>query len=220
MAAIAAAHPDAELATFARREAERLQGLFEREWYDAGLGRYVTGFGQQGAIPEFAYEPSWFPAVKGIISDADRATAHLDYLSEQLAVIPPPNIEAFTYLPEAFLRYGQDDVALRWIRHLIDSRADYPEVPFTVVSHLTVGLSGLRLLADDALATRSHVREGWIEATGLPWADGRISVRHEGDEATLVRNDRPIALHWRAEFATGSRDTIVGPGEQATLTAP
>lgn len=220
MASIRDIHPDAALAAFAAGEAERLRDLFERDWYDAGLGRYVTGFGRRGAIPGFAYEPSWFPAVKGLIREGDRADAHLDYLSEQLAEIPPPNIEAFTYLPEAFLRYGHDEEGLRWIRHLIDSRADYPEVPFTVVSHLTVGLSGLRLRADDAIATRSHVVNGWMEAAELPWADGRVSVRHEGAEATLVRNDRGVPVRWRAEFPTGHRDAVVAPGEALLLDAP
>lgn len=220
MAAIAAQNPDPELADFARAEATRLRDLFEAAWYDPALGRYVTGFGRGGAIADFAYEPSWFPAVKGLIADAQRADAHLEYVSEQLATIPPHNIEAFTYLPEAFLRYGHDDAGLHWIRHLLGSRADYPEVPFTLVSHLTVGLPGVRLLADDALATRSHVDDGWIEASGIPWADGSVSVRHDGGEKTDVRNDRSVPVRWRAEFASGAQETVLAPGEHAELTAP
>lgn len=220
MNAVRNLHPSDSLREFAGREADRLQALFESDWHDSSLRRYVTGFGSDGAIADFAYEPSWFPLVKGLVSDDRRAQSQLDFISREVAAAPPHNIEAFTYLPEAFLRYRRDEEGLHWIRHLINSRADYPEVPFTIVSHLAVGLSGLRLVAADGIATRSHLADGWMEAADLPWADGHLTIRHDGYEASVVRNNRAIPLRWRAEFPTGVVEMVVNPGEESRVAAP
>ncbi|MFZ4893128.1 hypothetical protein ACL9RL_01615 [Plantibacter sp. Mn2098] len=210
----------ADLTVHARSEAGRIKERFESEWWSDELGRYVTGMGADAPVTEFAYEPSWFPALKGIMDAGPRADAQLDYLDAALRADLPPNIEAMTYVPEAFLAYGRDAEALHWIRHLIDSRADYPEVSFCVVSQLLTGLTGLRPEPDGSFTTSSHITDGWIEVGGVPLRDRLITVRHDGATSTTVTvegGDGPI--RWTASFGDTSTTVDIHPGETVRLTA-
>jgi hypothetical protein len=210
----------ADLAAHAGREAARIKAHFESDWWSEALGRYVTGIGAEAPVVDFAYEPSWFPAIKGIMDAGRRASAQLDYLDAAIRADLPPNIEAMTYVPEAFLAYGRDVEALHWIRHLIASRADYPEVSYCVVSQLLTGLTGLRPEPDGSITTESHFTDGWIEARDVPVRDRRLTVRHDGAEATTLTvhgGDGPV--RWAARFGDSSVTADVHPGETVRLTA-
>ncbi|XVV15741.1 hypothetical protein ACQP2X_15775 [Actinoplanes sp. CA-131856] len=175
-----------------------LREHFERDWWLPGERHYAAGFTADGPVTGFRKESSWFPAVKGLIRK--NADAHLEFLSDGLRDDPPHNIEAYTYLPEAFLRYGWDAQALRWIRHLAASRSDYPEVSFTHVAHVAVGLTGLEPGDNPGeVRTRSHLPGGdWLEADGIPLAGSVLGVRHEGREASeLWVTDGP-GVTWTA----------------------
>lgn len=218
--AIAAISTDPELSGEARAAAERLRAHFDRDWWQESAGRYLTGISRERAYREFAFEPSWFPAVKGLLAPGKRAEAHLAFLDHSLAESPPDNIEAFTYLPEAFFAYRHDATAIRWIRHLIDSRARYPEVPFTLVSHLCTGLTGVKPQYDGSLETRSHLAEGWVEVSGLPYRSMSVSVRHDGHEQTTLAlrgGDRP--LRWTAHVGERTVEQMIEPGGTATVRA-
>jgi hypothetical protein len=198
---------------WAAEEAQRITALFEERWWNASGGHYVTGFLGEAAVDEFAFEPSWFPAVKRLASES-RVTSHLDYVSRQLASTPPTNIEAFTYLPEAYFAGGQDDVALEWIRFLIASRADYPEVSYTVIAHLATGLTGLRPTAPGAVETESHFAEGWIAVDGIPLGDQYLDLRHEGrDASTLTVRGGAAPIRWTARTDGRTTEHLVAPGE-------
>ncbi|WP_348789961.1 hypothetical protein [Leifsonia sp. NPDC080035] len=212
--------PDPADRAEADRRAASLLRLFEERWWNEQEGHYVPGFTDRGPVDVFALEPSWFPAVKSMIPAGERAQRHLAYLAEGLEVSPPPNIEAFTYLPEAFGAYGHDAVALRWLRHLIASRADYPEVPFTVVSHIAAGLTGLRPTLEGDVETRSHLPEGeWIEVRGVRIGDAELTVRHDGDDAselTVTAGTQPV--RWSAHFPDSTRHAVVPVGATVRLT--
>ncbi|AMM19453.1 hypothetical protein AX769_03965 [Frondihabitans sp. PAMC 28766] len=202
-------------------EVERIKSLFEHEWWHDD--HYITGRTATGPIVHFANEPSWFPAVKGLLDfDSERATNHLAFLSRNLQVSPPGNIEAFTYLPEAFHRYGQDDEALAWIIHLLESRALYPEVSFTLIAHLATGLTGLQPNLDGSVATRSHIDDdSWVQVEHVSIAGADISVRHDGRRATTITvHSASGPLVWNAGFDGGEhRSILVEPGTSAELHA-
>jgi hypothetical protein len=220
MTAIASAVPDTDLAGQARASADRLRAHFEAEWWDEERGQYLTGMSGTRRYTEWAFEPSWFPAVKSMMSPGARAEAQLAYLDRSLGQRRPENIEAFTYLPEAYLAYGHDATAVRWIKHLIASGSAYPEVPFTVVSHLCVGLTGARPGHDGSLETRSHLPDGWLEVTDLPLRSHLVSIRHDGAEQstlTVRRGDTP--LRWTARVGGQTLVRSVEPGEAVTVRA-
>ncbi len=147
--------------------AERIQATFLDDWWNGE--QFARGRTKDGLDFGWGLESHWFIALFGLSGTGERAERFLDYLETQLERQPPDNIEAFSYLPEVFFRYRRDESAWRWIRHLIDSRDDYPEISFTVVQHLVAGLLGLRPDAASAsLTIDSH----------LPAAIGRLTADH------------------------------------------
>lgn len=220
LTAIARLVPDARLAAESQRLADRVRGVFERTWWDENIQRYVTGLSRDARFTAFAYEPSWFPAVKGLLPVGPRAAAHLDFITRGMRHKPPTNIEAFTYLPEAYLRYDDDATALAWIRHLADSRSDYPEVPFTLVQHLAVGLTGLEPAWDGTLHTRSHLHHEWIEVDNVPVRSSTVRIRHEGREASTLTVTDGASVRWTAHVGEhGVHQVVVPAGQSARVVA-
>lgn len=167
----------AALTTMAKRygdeygqRAQRIKQQFLDTWWDEQHGRYARGRTvDHGLDLGWGLEASWIAPMTGLTGGGVRNELFLDFVEEQLELSPPKNIEAFSYLPEVFFRHGRDESAWRWLRHLIDSRDDYPEVSFTVVHHLVAGLLGLR--PDAAAATLS------IDSH-LPADIGRLTADH------------------------------------------
>lgn len=219
LTAIARLVPDTALAAEAQRAADATRRVFEDSWWDDDAQLYATGMSSSRRFTDFAYEPSWFPAVKGLLPRGDRAAAHLGFLGRGMDTKPPANIEAFTYLPEAYLAYDEDATAMSWIRHLADSRSDYPEVPFTLVQHLAVGLTGLEPMGDGGVRTRSHVHDQWIQIDDVPLRSGRISIRHEGQDASTLTVVAGRPVHWSAHVAGRTTHHIVQAGESVRATA-
>ncbi|WP_369374053.1 hypothetical protein AB1046_07885 [Promicromonospora sp. Populi] len=219
LTAIARLVPDAALAAEAQQAADITRRVFEDSWWDADAQQYLTGVSADRRFTDFAYEPSWFPAVKGLLPAGERATAHLDFVARGMATRPPANIEAFTYLPEAYLAYDDDATAMSWIRHLADSRSDYPEVPFTLVQHLALGLTGLEPAWDGALQTRSHVHDQWIQVDDVPVGPARVSIRHEGQEASTLTVVAGQPVRWSALVGGRTEHHVVRAGESVRVTA-
>jgi hypothetical protein len=209
-----------DLADRARAEADRVQELYERLWWDDAEKHYIVGLTRNGKAMGFASEASWFPMVKRIVPDGERVRSHLDQLAERLREKAPDFLESSTYLPEAFHAYGYDTEALYWIQHLIDSKSVYPEIPYTLVSHLALGLTGLDVDEHGTVETRSHIPAGeYVEASGIPVKGSLLTVRHEGDATELSVAAGTEAVHWRAHFGDGpARSAHVQPGTTVRLT--
>jgi hypothetical protein len=218
MVAIGQSVRDIQLAKEARVYAAALLAHFEDVWWNNEFGNYLAGRSINRQFPEFEYEQSWFPAIKRMISPGPRAEAHLAFVADGMQEYPLDNIEALGYLPEVFFPYGHDKTAVNWIRELIESRSDYPEVPFTIVSHLAVGLAGIVPRYDGALETRSHLIDGWIEVSELPYRSRRITVRHDGDEeTTLTVQGGNSPLRWIAHVGSHTEVREVPPGESVRV---
>ncbi|MEV0831019.1 hypothetical protein [Nonomuraea rubra] len=202
-----------EFAAWNRARAAQLDEHFSDAWWSPDERHYTAGFTAEGPVSGFRLESTWFPAVKGILRAGERADAHLDFLRSGVEAAPPANIEAFTYLPEAFLRYGRDEEALRWIRFLAASRADYPEVPFTHVAHVAAGLTGLEPgAARGVVRTRSHLPAGeWLEVGNVPVGGSLVGVRHDGREATEFQVTGGPGVIWTPTWDDGQISTIEVP---------
>jgi len=160
--------------------------------------------------------------VKRMPLDDRRVHRHLAQLAEWLRENPPHFLESTSYLPEAFFAYGFDDEALYWLRRVIDSRWTYPEIPFTIISNLATGLTGLEVAADGSISTRSKLPDGeWVEVRDVPIANALLTIRHEGrhhTELTLAGTASP--LRCEAHFAgTPPQVTELAPGSTVRLSA-
>ncbi|ONI69802.1 hypothetical protein BWI15_25065 [Kribbella sp. ALI-6-A] len=205
-----------------RERATRIQQDFLATWWDEQLGRFARGR-TVGHGLDFGWglESSWIAPMTGLTGDGPRNELFLDFVEKQLELSPPRNIEAFSYLPEVFFRHGRDESAWRWLRHLIDSRDDYPEVSFTVVHHLVAGLLGLRPdAASAALSIDSHLPAdiGWLTADHVRVGEWDLRIAQEGrhtTEVTVHSGPGPLTV------TVGSAGPCsIAPGGTARVTTP
>lgn len=214
------ARGDAAGAAGTATRAANLKALFNTHWWSNDANRYIRGFAASGPKTDFGKENSWFMPMKRITEPGPRTNAYLDFVDHSVAELPPFNIEAYTYLPETFFLYGRDEQAWKWLAYLIDSRASYPEVAYTIVGQAVAGLLGVEPDApDNRLATCSHLPGAleWLEIDHIPLGAHDLCIRHDRARRTiLTHNSGPRALTWQARFA-GTYDQLMIDG--ATKTA-
>ncbi|NEA36663.1 hypothetical protein [Streptomyces sp. SID13031] len=190
-------------------------------WWDESSGSYARGRVKDGSLDiGWGIETSWLSTMTGLAGSGVRTERFLDFIEKWLETDAPPNIESFSYLPEVFFRHGRDESAWRWLRHLIDSRDDYPEISFTVVEHLVAGLLGLVPNAPEAsLTIDSHLPAeiGWLTADHVRVGEWDLRIAQEGRHATeLTVHSGPGPL----TVTVGSAGTwTLEPGQTARVTS-
>ena len=187
-------------------KARGLQRVFNDTWYDAAAGRYRIGVDHPGRRPVtgFGYETSWFIPYTGLCEPGARATAYLDFIHDRFQAKPSPNIEAWTYLPDVFYSWNQNERGWQYFKHVLNSRSRYPEVSFTVISHLATRIMGIEPDAPGRAVTtlgRLPAEVAWAQLDHVPVGSNDILVRHENSNrtTTLVNNAGPD-MTWEALF--------------------
>lgn len=196
-------------------KAGRLKRVFNETWHDAAAGRYLIGFELAGRKPVavFGYETSWFIPYTGLCEPGPRSMAYLDFIHDRFQAKPSPNIEAWTYLPDVFYSWNQDERGWPYFQHVLNSRSGYPEVSFTVISHLATRILGIEPDAPGrALTTlgRLPAEVAWAQLDHVPVGSNDILVRHENNPlATTVVNHGGPDLVWEALFRGAHRVVAV-----------
>ncbi len=197
--------------------AESVKAFFHRNWWnDAAQGYNVLRF----ADGRFKREPSMleFLLYFGLTAPGRPTERTLD----ELLAIRETNIEARSYFPELFFRYGRPAEALATILFLCDPatpRREYPEVSYAVIGALTRGLMGIDPEAPrNTVATWSRLTPAlaWAEVSKVPVLGTSISVRHEGRTETTFRNHGPKDVTWKACFEGRGRKIAVNGAEVAS----
>ncbi|HHV98461.1 MAG TPA: hypothetical protein GXX36_02610 [Clostridiaceae bacterium] len=210
--------------------AERLRKYFIEDW-GIPLNEelfYNRGYDINGnKLDSFAKEGSWFMAMKGITPPGERTTGFLQYIHEKMHDdnYKSPNIEAYTYLPDTFFPYGEDEKGWYWMEYIIDrldedhvvksqgKNADYPEVSFTLVSQTIEWLLGVKVnVLEGTVETLSHLPEAIadLEVDYIPVGNNEIKVKQIGTEETTFyayENEEGNDITWIAKFA-GNYDYI------------
>lgn len=199
--------------------AANLKDLFNTSWWSNDANRYIRGFTVTGPKTDFGKENSWFLPMKRITEPGPRTNAYLDFIDRAVSELPPFNIEAYTYLPETFFPYGRDEQAWKWLTYLIDSRASYPEVAYTIVGQVVEGLLGVEPNAPESrLATRSHLPGAlkWLEIDHISLGAHDLGIRHDRAwRTTLTHNSGPSVLIWQPQF-DGAYDRLLIDGAEST----
>ncbi len=187
-------------------KARGLQRIFNDTWYDAAAGRYRIGVDDPGRRPVtgFGYETSWFIPYTGLCEPGARATAYLDFIHERFQAKPSPNIEAWTYLPDVFYSWNQNERGWQYFKHVLASRSRYPEVSFTVISQLATRILGIEPDAPGRAVTtlgRLPAEVAWAELDHVPVGSNDILVRHENrNRTTTLVNHAGPDMTWEAVF--------------------
>ncbi len=195
-------------------KASELKNVFNSNWYSTSAGRYIRGFTESSNSPvtDFGYESSWFIPLKELCNPGNYANSYLDFIYNSFNAHPSPNIEAWTYLPDVFYTWNQNDRAWNYLKHVMDSRSDYPEVSFTVISSIATGMMGLEPeAAENKISTLGRLTPdiGWTQLDHIPFAGKDLLVKHEDDNnsTTVKLNSGTSELNWEARFA-GSFPTL------------
>lgn len=196
-------------------EADRIRAAYDEWWNGDHFARGVT---KDGLDFDWGLESQTLVPLFGLSGTGERNERFLDYLEAKMESNPPLNIESLSYYPELLFKYGRDESAWRWTKHLIDSRDDYPEISFTVVEHLVAGLLGLRPDAPNAaLAIDSHLPAeiGVLTADHVPIGDWDVRITQEGrrtTEVTVHSGPGPLTV------TVGTESHSLEPGRTARVT--
>ena len=184
--------------------------------------RYIRAFNASGPLTNFGKENSWFMPMKEITAPGVRTSRYLDFIDASVTALPRFNIEAYSYLPETFFRWGRVEQGWKWYRFVADSRATYPEISYTVVGNIVEGLLGVRPDAPaNALSTLSNLPAAvpWLRADHVMLGAHDLAVRHDGTTgSTLTVHSGPHPLTWTAQFA-GAHTTLLVNGQSRPATA-
>ncbi|SOB86321.1 RICIN domain-containing protein [Streptomyces sp. 1331.2] len=217
-AGLAEARGDTASATGYRKSAEALRSYVNSTWSvdRRQPGEVVHGYDTTGRpITGWGYEASVLMPVKQLLDPGPRRDGFLaavdaaDSGPERSA-----NLEAYTYLPDAFFANHDGTTAWKWMRYVYESvgaqhasgqmlNGDYPEVPFTLLSQTVQGLLGVDPdAAAGTLVTDSRLPAsmGWLQAADIPVGGGTVTVRHDGGRASTVTNTGTRTLTWEARF--------------------
>ncbi|MEV7211894.1 carbohydrate-binding protein [Kitasatospora cineracea] len=219
VADLATGRGDAALAAQYAQRAADLKNYFNTTWSGTGSGAdMVRGYRTDGTpVTGWGRENSWFMPMKKITEAGPRNDAYLDYIDQQSQGDGrPANIEAYTYLPDAFFAYDRNDTAWKWMQYVYDRRderhvvskqgpnGDYPEVSFTLVGQTVEGLLGVDPNAPArTLTTASHLPTGtdWLQIDDLVVGGNTFALRHDGASgSTLTNRTGTDTYRWEARI--------------------
>ncbi|MEE1783144.1 RICIN domain-containing protein [Streptomyces sp. SP17BM10] len=225
-ATLADARGDRSTAAAHRQAAETLRHYANSVWTvdPHHPGTIVHGYDTGGRpLTDWGYEASILMPAKHLLDPGPRRDAFLaDLDAQDSGPQRSDNLEAYTYLPDAFFAAGDGDTAWKWMRTIYEAtpdihtsgrmlNGDYPEIPFTLLSQTVQGLLGLTPdAATDSVETTSHLPTSmpWLQVADIPVGTTRITLRQDGHHSTTLTNTGPTPLTWTPHF----------PGTHPTLT--
>ncbi|MFF7994542.1 RICIN domain-containing protein [Kitasatospora xanthocidica] len=217
-ATLAGARGDAASAADYRRAAEALRSYVNSRWSvdDQRPGEVVHGYDTAGKpVAGWGYEASVLMPVKQLLDPGPRRDGYLAAIdAADSGPERSANLEAYTYLPDAFFADDDGATAWKWMRYIHRSageqhasgrmlNGDYPEVPFTLLAQTVQGLLGVEPdAAAGALATTSRLPAsmGWLQVASIPVGGGTVTVRHDGERSSTLTNTGSGTLTWEARF--------------------
>ncbi|WP_411168045.1 hypothetical protein ACH36K_13020 [Clostridium sp. MB05] len=207
-------------------KAEALKKYFNEDWSvidpNSPNENYATVLQKDGKkLNDFGKENSWFIPMKLLSEPGERNDKYLDFISEKLGdgigstENSPLNIEAYTYIPEAYFPYNRNEEAWKWMKYIMSvkdqaheratqgTNGDYPEISFTFISHTVEGLMGIEPDAGaHKVVTAPHLpgEVEWVNLDNLQMGDHELSIAHNGLTMTTLTNKASESLNWEARF--------------------
>jgi len=210
---IARMRNDAVEADACAQKAVKLRRVFDENWWDKTWDVFYTAMLADGSM-DFQRSSSSFPLWFGIIAPGAKLNHELDLVTH----LPAGGVEEMSYIPEIAYRYGRDERAHTVLLALMDprlKRRDYPEVSFSVIRTIAVGLMGIEPDASEGIVmTRPHLTEqtAWVKIREVPVFQNEISVFHAGLGNSTFVNQKGGAIKWKAAFP-GKLSTLIVDGK-------
>ncbi|QBQ41673.1 hypothetical protein E2P86_11145 [Sphingobacterium psychroaquaticum] len=213
---------DKNLAKLYKNKSIELKWYFNNQWgvlnndslYNRGYnlkGEPVSGWGK---------ENSWFLPLKEITDPVSlRHFKYLEFIDKQLSSDAglPKNIEAITYIPEIFFKYGQHELGWKWLKYIISkidyvheqseltgNNGDYPEVSFVLIRNIVHDMVGISPSMDlNGIKTCSQLpaEVGQIKVDNVKIGGQLFAVTQMGQRATTMQyKEGTPSVIWRASF--------------------
>ena len=196
-------------------EAARLSFLLERDGWNH-TDRHLAG--------ALSREKGWrgdgddLALYFGSLSDLAHVRESLQYISSE-DHWKNEGIEAESYLPQTFYRYGDKESAYKVLLDLSRDdkpRREYPETSYAVIAALVTGAMGVEPKYDPrkhaiVLATFPQLEsdEEKAELTGLRIFTGTVDVSEVGLHRVSMKNETSNVFIWRALFPGLHRQILV-----------
>jgi hypothetical protein len=192
------------------QKAARLRGVFDENWWDKTWEVFYTALLSDGSM-DFQQSSSSFPLWFGIIPPGVKLRHELDLVTH----LPTTGVEEMSYIPEIAYRHGRDERAYTILLALMDpglKRREYPEVSFSVIRTIAVGLMGIEPDAPEGtVTTRPHLTQAtaWVKIRDVPVFRNEISLFHRGCGSSTFVNQKGPAIKWKATFPGRVANLIV-----------
>ena len=195
-----------------QQKAADLHAKFHHDWYDWAQRRYIRGFAADGSFKtNWGHEASFFVPIQLLGDQGPRTSEHLDFI-QYSTYLEPINIEATTYYPEAFYKHGRSELGWYWLNFDIKSRNAYPEVAFLIVSNTVAGMLGVSADAPQRrvfTVPRLAAEIPWVQVDNIPVGKNTVTIRHDGNDKSSLKNISGETLTWQAEFYGYSANLLV-----------
>lgn len=215
------------------QKAADLKEYFNKEW-GGTEGNYIHSYTKDGkTYNDFSKETTWFIAYKELAEGNERTDKFLQFIADSVGdgigdtSYSPNNIEAYTYLPDAFFNYNEADTAWKYMQYILSvkdnpheiavqgTNGNYPEISFTFVSHTITGMMGVEPNApENAVSTVARLPQdvGYVKASGIQMGTHELDVKHDGLTESSMTNHSEDDLTWTVQFY-GDYDYIVANGQ-------
>lgn len=207
-AGILKAKGDTNGSTLWKNRAQRLKDYYETHWFDASTGRYIRGITAAGGFKsDWGQENSFFMPLKGLGDFGPRTNTYLNFISDHDDSM---NVEATTYMPEMYYNYNRSQEGWFWLKKILTDKDTYPEVAYTAVSNIIVGMMGVQ---PDAPAhkvstlSRLTAEVPWVEVNHVKIGESDLNIKHNGLTNSTLTNNSGGPITWEAQFY-GTHSTI------------
>jgi hypothetical protein len=182
-----------------RKRAVLYQKHLHDKWWDDSKRTYFALYTTENKFKHS--EPVTFLLWFNAVSDRER----LAYVIEDLAK-RQYNVESTSYLPYMFYQHGIKDKAYYFMNALTqkeNKRRDYPEVSYGVIHGFVEGLMGVEVdHSENTVGVKSNLTEktAWAKLDNLEVMSTVLSVKHSGDNSTVVENKGKNSIKLRIGF--------------------
>jgi hypothetical protein len=225
-AAIQAIRGNEQAARRSLQTAAEVKSLINTVWWNDAQGYFYAFYNKQH---QFTGRAGADVLYRDAAEAGPKTASALRTLLETMKSEPMSAVEAKSHYAEVLYRYGDAEAAYAQMIDLTREgreRREYPEVSYSVIGAMTMGMMGIRVeptlpLAEiaagkpfeTAVTTMPQLtgKATWARLNNVPVQGNAISVHHAGNGCTTLTNAGTKAIMWRATFA-GSFATLLKDG--------
>jgi len=202
--------------------AQKEQEFLDQFWYDTEKQEYRSVLYEDGSFDYFMVGQNLAFLHYLFYFDTIKDTSKIrNLVGKYEANFDKLMVESKSYLPIIFYENNRSAIANEMIIYLCsvqNARRAYPENTFTVIEHLTRGLMGIDIAANNngfVSLSRLENDEEWAEMSNIPVRSNRIGIKHFGRTKTIAHNINGATIKWSAKIP-GVHESLFVNGKETS----